>query len=167
MEEASVHEPSAEPEAVSIAGIRQAAARIGPHVHYTPVMTCRALDEMSGGREVFFKCELFQKTGSFKARGACNAVLLTPPECRDIVTHSSGNHAQVRCELGIVQPSVRACSVTCAEYIGAKVVCNSPKRLRARARRSIKTCASSNRGSIRDCCQMQLQATSTITRGYA
>ncbi|CAM9791207.1 unnamed protein product [Ectocarpus sp. 13 AM-2016] len=93
MEEAS-HEPSAEPDAVSIAGIRQAAARIGPHVHYTPVVTCRALDEMSGGREVFFKCELFQKTGSFKARGACNAVLLTPPECRDIVTHSSGNHAQ-------------------------------------------------------------------------
>ncbi|CAN0152191.1 unnamed protein product [Pylaiella littoralis] len=78
---------------VSIAGIREAAVRIGPHVHLTPVMTNQFIDETSG-REVFFKCELFQKTGSFKARGACNAVLLTPPECRDIVTHSSGNHAQ-------------------------------------------------------------------------
>lgn len=80
---------------VTLAGIREAAARVGPHVHRTQVLTNTYLNETSG-REVFFKCELFQKTGSFKARGACNAVLLTPPECRDIVTHSSGNHAQVR-----------------------------------------------------------------------
>lgn len=94
---AEAAESHSEPEAVlSIAGIREAAARIAPHVHHTPVLTCQALDEMSGGRQLFFKCELFQKTGSFKARGACNAVLLAPPECRDIVTHSSGNHAQVR-----------------------------------------------------------------------
>lgn len=93
--EIGAHDSPRETDVVSIEGIKEAAARIGRHVHCTPVMTCRALDEMSGGREVFFKCELFQKTGSFKARGACNAVLLTPPECRDIVTHSSGNHAQV------------------------------------------------------------------------
>ena len=61
-----------------------------------PGANMRALDKMSGGRQVFFKCEVFQKTGSFKARGACNAVLLAPSECQDIVTHSSGNHAQVR-----------------------------------------------------------------------
>lgn len=83
------------PPAVSIDGIREAAVRISPHVNLTPIMTCHALNEMSGGRELFFKCELFQKTGSFKARGACNAVLLAPAKCRDIVTHSSGNHAQV------------------------------------------------------------------------
>ena len=95
MEEAP--ESRAEPEAVlSIAGIREAAARISPYVHRTPVLTCGALDEMSGGRQVFFKCELFQKTGSFKARGACNTVLLAPSECQDVVTHSSGNHAQVQ-----------------------------------------------------------------------
>ena len=87
---------------VTLAGIREAAARIGPHVHRTPVLTNSYLNEISG-REVFFKCELFQKTGSFKARGACNAVLLTPPECRDIVTHSSGNHAQVRACVRSVQ----------------------------------------------------------------
>lgn len=81
---------------VSIDGIREAAIRIGPHVSVTPVVTCHAMDELSGGRNLFFKCELFQKTGSFKARGACNAVLLAPSSCRDVVTHSSGNHAQVR-----------------------------------------------------------------------
>lgn len=85
----------AEAEAVvSMSGIREASVRIGPYVHLTPVMRNQYIDETSG-REVFFKCELFQKTGSFKARGACNAVLLTPPGCRDIITHSSGNHAQV------------------------------------------------------------------------
>lgn len=81
---------------VSIAGIRAAAKRIAPHVHRTPVLTCSALNELAGGRQLYFKCELFQKTGSFKARGACNAVLLTPSDCPDVVTHSSGNHAQVR-----------------------------------------------------------------------
>lgn len=87
---------------VSIAGIRDAAARISLHVNKTPVLTCNALDEMSGGRQLFFKCELFQKTGSFKARGACNAVLQAPAECRDIVTHSSGNHAQARAGLDMI-----------------------------------------------------------------
>lgn len=80
---------------VSIAGILDAAKRISPHVHKTPVLTCRALEDLSGGRELYFKCELFQKTGSFKARGACNATMLTAKDCRDVVTHSSGNHAQV------------------------------------------------------------------------
>lgn len=82
------------PAVLSLAGIREAADRISPHTQVTPVLTCGALDEMSG-REVFFKCEQFQKTGSFKARGACNAVMLTSKECPCVVTHSSGNHAQV------------------------------------------------------------------------
>ena len=50
MEEAP--ESRAKPEAVlSIAGIQEAAARISPYVHRTPVLTCGALDEMSGGRQ--------------------------------------------------------------------------------------------------------------------
>lgn len=111
-----------EAEVVTLPGIREAAARIGPHVHRTPVLTNTYLNETSG-RDVFFKCELFQKTGSFKARGACNAVLLTPPECRDIVTHSSGNHAQVR-----------VC-VSCARDVAC-----SPTTMRTYA------CSSSNHG---------------------
>jgi threonine dehydratase len=52
------------------------------------------MDELSGAR-LFFKCENFQKTGSFKARGALNAILsLTDGEAaRGVATHSSGNHA--------------------------------------------------------------------------
>ena len=58
----------------------------------TPIHTCRTLDAMSG-RSLFFKCELFQRGGAFKFRGALNAVRQLGDECRDVVTHSSGNHA--------------------------------------------------------------------------
>ncbi len=79
----------------SLASIREAAGRIAPYAHRTPVMTCSALDE-AAGRRLFFKCELFQKVGAFKFRGACNAVMkLSGHEAaRGVVTHSSGNHAQ-------------------------------------------------------------------------
>ncbi len=47
------------------------------------------------GAKLFFKCENFQKTGAFKFRGACNAVLLLSDEEAScgVVTHSSGNFA--------------------------------------------------------------------------
>ena len=47
--------------------IREAAKRIRPHAHLTPVLTCAAIDRMVGG-SVFFKCENFQKAGAFKFR---------------------------------------------------------------------------------------------------
>jgi len=74
--------------------IRQAAARIAPYAHRTPVLTCSSLNHMLG-TEVFFKCENFQKVGAFKFRGACNAVfaLSDPQAQRGVATHSSGNHA--------------------------------------------------------------------------
>jgi len=74
--------------------LRQAAERIGPYIHRTPVLTCRAINAMVGA-EIFFKCENFQKAGAFKFRGATNAVFsLTEQEaCRGVGTHSSGNHA--------------------------------------------------------------------------
>ncbi len=74
--------------------IRAAAQRIRPYVHRTPVLTCATLDRMCDAR-LFFKCENLQKTGSFKARGATNAVYsLTDKEAaRGVATHSSGNHA--------------------------------------------------------------------------
>lgn len=80
--------------AVDLPAIRRAHDRIRPHIHHTPVFTCRALDEISGAR-LFFKCENLQKAGAFKSRGACNAVFsLTDDESlRGVVTHSSGNHA--------------------------------------------------------------------------
>jgi threonine dehydratase len=72
-----------------------AAGRIRPHIHRTPCLTSRALNRMTGA-ELIFKAENLQRTGSFKARGGCNAVLsLSDEEARHgVATHSSGNHAQ-------------------------------------------------------------------------
>lgn len=78
----------------SLGAVREAAHRIRPHIHRTPVLTCRTLDRFSGAR-LFFKCENLQKTGAFKIRGAANVVLsLSDSEVHcGVATHSSGNHA--------------------------------------------------------------------------
>jgi threonine dehydratase len=77
----------------TLADIRQAASRIKPYAHRTPVLTCASLDTVVGAR-LFCKCENFQKVGAFKFRGACNAVFaLSEAEAqRGVATHSSGNH---------------------------------------------------------------------------
>jgi len=74
--------------------LHEAADRIRPYAHVTPVLTSRTLNAKTGG-QVFFKCENFQRCGAFKFRGALNAVLsLGTSEARHgVVTHSSGNHA--------------------------------------------------------------------------
>jgi threonine dehydratase len=79
---------------VTLRDIRAAHARIAARIHRTPVLTSQALNEISGG-SLFFKCENLQKTGSFKIRGATNAVFsLTEEEAKNgIVAPSSGNHA--------------------------------------------------------------------------
>src|SRR5215472_11853022 len=79
--------------------ISEAHARIAPRIHRTPILTSSSLDSLAGAR-FFFKCENLQKTGSFKIRGAANAVLSLTNEqaARGIVTQSSGNHgAAVAC----------------------------------------------------------------------
>lgn len=74
--------------------ILDAQGRIRGHAHITPVMTSRALNDITGAR-LFFKCESFQKVGAFKYRGATNAVYSLTDEqaARGVATHSSGNHA--------------------------------------------------------------------------
>src|SRR5437899_3361474 len=81
--------------AADLQSIRAAAQRLAWLAHRTPVMTCASIDRLAG-RQLFFKCENFQKVGSFKFRGACNAVfrLAADVAARGVVTHSSGNHAQ-------------------------------------------------------------------------
>jgi threo-3-hydroxy-L-aspartate ammonia-lyase len=81
--------------ALGLADVQAARKRIAGHVHRTPVLTSRQLDAQLGCRLVF-KCELFQRTGSFKARGAFSRLrLLTVEERgRGVVAFSSGNHAQ-------------------------------------------------------------------------
>ncbi len=74
--------------------VLEAANRIAPHIHRTPVLTSSYLNDLTGA-ELFFKCENFQKAGAFKVRGACNAVfgLQDNQLNRGVATHSSGNHA--------------------------------------------------------------------------
>jgi len=81
-------------DAPDIEAIRAAHRRISPRIHRTPVVTSESLDEVAGAR-LFFKCENLQKTGSFKIRGATNAVFsLTDEEAKHgVVAPSSGNHA--------------------------------------------------------------------------
>ena len=81
--------------APTIIEILQAASRIRPYAHRTPVLTCASLNQKVGA-QVFLKCENLQKVGAFKFRGACNAVfsLSENEAARGVVTHSSGNHGQ-------------------------------------------------------------------------
>ena len=77
------------------AELQNIADNLKPHIHRTPILTSSTLNSLTGCN-LYFKCENFQKTGSFKIRGAMNAVLsLSKDELsRGIATHSSGNFAQ-------------------------------------------------------------------------
>ncbi|XP_053941152.1 serine racemase [Cuculus canorus] len=87
--------------ALALGDVRDAERRLRGRLHRTPVLTSRCLDCLAG-RRLLFKCELFQRTGSFKIRGALSAVrsLVEDSERtgaglpRAVVTHSSGNHGQ-------------------------------------------------------------------------
>jgi threonine dehydratase len=74
--------------------IQRAHLRIAGRIHRTPVLRSATLNALCGA-DLFFKCENLQKTGSFKIRGATNAIfsLSDDEAARGIVTHSSGNHA--------------------------------------------------------------------------
>ena len=74
--------------------ILEAHERIRPRIHRTPALTSSSINALAGA-QLFFKCENLQKTGSFKIRGATNAIFSLSDEDarRGVVTHSSGNHA--------------------------------------------------------------------------
>lgn len=75
--------------------IKRAHIRMQKFVKITPIMTSNTINEITGAK-IFFKCENFQKGGSFKMRGATNVIMDYTPEERanGFATHSSGNHAQ-------------------------------------------------------------------------
>jgi len=74
----------------------QAARLLDAFIHDTPVLSSQSINEITGAN-IHFKCENFQKTGSFKFRGATHAVLKLKERLGDqlvaVATHSSGNHA--------------------------------------------------------------------------
>ena len=79
---------------VTLDDIRSAHARIASGIMRTPCPESRPLSELSGAR-IFCKLDLLQRTGSFKERGARNALLLLdePQRRRGVIAASAGNHA--------------------------------------------------------------------------
>ena len=80
---------------LSIDDVGRAAETIAGRVHRTPLLRSATLSEQLGA-DVRFKAELFQRTGSFKVRGALNrlAELTDEERRRGVITISAGNHAQ-------------------------------------------------------------------------
>jgi threonine dehydratase len=80
---------------VTYAEVEAASVRLHHQANQTPVMTSRTVNDRTG-YQVFFKCENFQRSGSFKFRGAFNALssLSETERQRGVLTYSSGNHAQ-------------------------------------------------------------------------
>src|SRR5213594_399722 len=80
---------------ISLDKIREAQENIRPYLHRTPMFSSRFLG-LQTGTNVFLKAELFQKTGSFKPRGAINKLkhFTEEEKRRGIVSVSAGNHAQ-------------------------------------------------------------------------
>src|SRR5271154_5765252 len=127
---------SLQTDAPNFEAILAAHARIAPRIHRTPVVTSASLDEISGAR-LYFKCENLQKTGSFKIRGATNAVFsLSDEEARNgVVAPSSGNHAAAlalaargrRIPAYIVMPSnSSAVKKRAVEHYGGKITESEP-----------------------------------------
>jgi threonine dehydratase len=126
--------------------IIQAAERIKPFVHCTPVLQSTSINQLCEA-QVFLKCENFQRMGAFKMRGATNAILQLTDEKRNkgVVTHSSGNFAQalslaaqsLKTNAFIVMPdNAPAVKVAAVKGYGADIImCEST--LEARERTSL------------------------------
>ncbi|MGC4108451.1 MAG: threonine/serine dehydratase [Thermomicrobiales bacterium] len=80
---------------VSLDDVQAARERVMPHLHRTPLLPSASLSRMTD-TALSLKVEAFQRTGSFKSRGALNAMLrLSDAErARGVVTMSAGNHGQ-------------------------------------------------------------------------
>lgn len=113
-------------------GVVDAATRLEGAANVTPVLTSRTIDEEVGAK-VFFKCENYQRTGSFKFRGAYNSLAKFSEEQRrgGVVAFSSGNHAQgialaaklLKIPATIVMPTdAPAAKVAATKGYGAEVV---------------------------------------------
>jgi threonine dehydratase len=81
-------------ESVTLTDIEAARTRISPAIAFTPCPESIPLSEITGAR-IFCKLDNLQRTGSFKERGARNALLLLTAEqrARGVIAASAGNHA--------------------------------------------------------------------------
>jgi len=115
-----------------VVAVRQASQRIADQIRRTPILTSAEADRRAGAG-LFFKCENFQRTGSFKFRGALNAVRALSPQQRKagVISFSSGNHGQAiarACQIESVKAVVvmpldaPAAKVQAAQSFGAQIV---------------------------------------------
>ncbi|AFY31201.1 threo-3-hydroxy-L-aspartate ammonia-lyase [Calothrix sp. PCC 7507] len=81
--------------AITVNDVQAAKKRLSGIAHRTPVLTSTTVNQRTDS-QVFFKCENFQRTGSFKFRGAYNALtqLSSLEKQRGVLAFSSGNHGQ-------------------------------------------------------------------------
>ena len=140
----------------TLSDIKDARVRTETIVRKTPILTSEYFNDLLG-MELFFKCENFQKTGSFKIRGASNAVFsLTDEEAKQgVACQSSGNHGgAIACAAhlkGIHADIVMAKSVSKAKihnvktYNGNMIFCNT---MGERDELFLKTVKDNNRISI-------------------
>jgi threonine dehydratase len=130
--------------AVQFQDIVAAAERIAPAVLRTPCTPSPALSEITGC-EIFCKFESLQRTGSFKERGACNALLLLTQKQKrcGVVAASAGNHASALSYHGkllgvpvtVVMPrSAPLMKVRTCEQMGARVLLHGGDIAEARER---------------------------------
>jgi threonine dehydratase len=84
-------DPTFTPEKVS-----EAYSLIQNSLHKTPILTSSQINALTTPPlSIYFKAEVFQKTGAFKFRGASHAIARLPPSSleKGVITHSSGNHS--------------------------------------------------------------------------
>jgi len=125
---------------LSFLDIKKAHSLISQHIVKTPILTNQFLNQKLGA-EIYFKCENFQTTGSFKLRGAANKILKFKEQNghfpQKIVAVSSGNHAQAvaymankfRIEsLIYMEESVSSYKVNSAKNYGAEVALTKTKK---------------------------------------
>src|SRR4051794_6049648 len=91
--DAHASQPAREASTVTLLDVHAAARRIRPFVQRTPLERSTRLSHASGA-DVWLKLECFQLTGSFKLRGALNALLSLDDAARKrgVLTASAGNH---------------------------------------------------------------------------
>src|SRR5204862_596969 len=83
------------PRVVTFEEIQAARKRIDGAIYYSPCPESIPLSEVTG-MKIFSKLDYLQRTGSFKERGARNALAQLSPEQqrRGVIAASAGNHAQ-------------------------------------------------------------------------
>jgi threonine dehydratase len=130
--------------AVSVADIEAARERIRGGIYESPCVESIPLSKLTGAH-VFCKLDYLQRTGSFKERGARNALLLLPQDARErgVIAASAGNHAQgvayhgslLGIPVTVVMPRFAPLiKVTNCRQLGAEVVLHGEDLTEARAK---------------------------------